>query len=750
MSSTWSAICQELSCRVEGLSDRAAYSTRVALLFRSAVLIWAAVMPIVQLTSITRESFDHAHVIEAVFAVHAVGWCLVLARRLRLYWPVLTWGLIAVVLAGSVHGTDSAGLLVVVNVCVTVGVAAALALAGRLAVVVGVVVSVSASCALLIAHGLRHAVGQFPAITTYYAVAIPVYTICSTIAFTVLTKNLCGVARLADARYASRVRAEEGAIRAIASAELMGGQSRVLHDTVINTLCAVARGVAATDAEALRRRFTTDVRAIDELEQLRIPDAATSSAVVDYASALGIDVVIDSPDRVEALLRRQPQWRRREIVGLISEAVTNAAKHSKADRVSVGLLDGDTRIVVGDLGVGLDDTDALTSMLASRASDGLLGVDVRSQPGRGTEVIVSVPPLETVDRQSVLTRAIADISRRLSLVMAVEFLLIGVLATAIHRSPAIGDVLPAAIAWVLVAAMLWTQTHSSTRDGHLTVRAIVVVYGLFAALAVIASAAPAMSSAPSTDSAGVPNNVTWGADAAATICIVFVLVDGRVRVVVPPLILSLIATIIAVGNSGTSVDTMVPVLVADLLIVLMVAGVRRGLTVMAIDIEHEHRSCLIKREQQERREAQARFHAARESSIFAGARSLLGVLVDDPSRCTDPDVRMRARVEEGCLRSLLAISAGRDPRWVSVLNVARSAGVVLSLHFFDDPEGVGDDADDNRSDAVFGLISEVIRQIARCVAGESVSVSVSGVGEAMAVDIAADSVPDGILVGARG
>ena len=50
---------------------------------------------------------------------------------------------------------------------------------------------------------------------------------------------------------------------AIAVAELASHQSRVLHDTVVNTLGAVANGAIVSGCDAIRARCAADVRAID-------------------------------------------------------------------------------------------------------------------------------------------------------------------------------------------------------------------------------------------------------------------------------------------------------------------------------------------------------------------------------------------------------------------------------------------------------------------------------------------------------
>jgi signal transduction histidine kinase len=80
---------------------------------------------------------------------------------------------------------------------------------------------------------------------------------------------------------------------------------------------------------------------------------------------------------------------------IMSEALTNAAKHSGANRadVRVRAQDGVLRIEVRDDGVGGAKLDAGTGLLGLHdrvaAFDG--GIEVESRPGHGTLVRASLP-----------------------------------------------------------------------------------------------------------------------------------------------------------------------------------------------------------------------------------------------------------------------------------------------------------------------------------------------------------------------
>ena len=85
------------------------------------------------------------------------------------------------------------------------------------------------------------------------------------------------------------------------------------------------------------------------------------------------------------------------------EALTNVARHAGARRVRVSVRrrDGSLRLVVRDDGVGFDTGAALRrgargaglGLLGMRERAALLGgrIDVRSLPGRGTRVLLTIP-----------------------------------------------------------------------------------------------------------------------------------------------------------------------------------------------------------------------------------------------------------------------------------------------------------------------------------------------------------------------
>jgi signal transduction histidine kinase len=177
-----------------------------------------------------------------------------------------------------------------------------------------------------------------------------------------------------------------------------------LHDGLAQELACLARSLDIPDAD-INAETIRDLRRCVERAQLelrRAIDVLTASGrravevslaeeVSEVAERLGITPEVDcvpgirlSPARAEALVR------------IACEAVTNAARHSGADRVSIRLRqDGQrVRMRVSDTGCGFDESAAadgfgLTSMRErARLADGELRIV--SAPGQGSTVELSL------------------------------------------------------------------------------------------------------------------------------------------------------------------------------------------------------------------------------------------------------------------------------------------------------------------------------------------------------------------------
>lgn len=171
--------------------------------------------------------------------------------------------------------------------------------------------------------------------------------------------------------------------------------ARVLHDTAINTLGAIANGGAATDdPDAVRQRCLADIRAIETLRSIKSDDADGRPGLRDAIRPTGIRLRYDGLSdeeiaRTEALL---PTSVTRAFSRAAAEAVQNAAKHSGAEEVIVSITRSVERVrmVVSDRGVGIHSDlrrgGGAERSILDRAREAGIRAVIDSAPGQGTTV----------------------------------------------------------------------------------------------------------------------------------------------------------------------------------------------------------------------------------------------------------------------------------------------------------------------------------------------------------------------------
>ena len=196
-----------------------------------------------------------------------------------------------------------------------------------------------------------------------------------------------------------------------------GRLARNLHDSVGQTLTAViltlerAQSQLATGAgpgvgqagSAISRAQSLASSALDEVRDVaaqlrpaRIHDIGLGAALVNLASEAGVAVEV----RLDAALLPAgllPDDAEIDAYRIVQEAIGNAARHSGAKTI---WIDGDAtadgiRLEVGDDGSGLDPSAWSRGLglagMEERAT--ILGahLDIRSRPGHGTIVSLSIP-----------------------------------------------------------------------------------------------------------------------------------------------------------------------------------------------------------------------------------------------------------------------------------------------------------------------------------------------------------------------
>ncbi len=210
------------------------------------------------------------------------------------------------------------------------------------------------------------------------------------------TTVLFALAGLAAAEVARRVRQAEDLAADVAARERV---ARDLHDGMLQTLAAVQRRAADPNLVALARAQEAELRSYLFSPSDAGARAPGSAAVVDVGVVLRravseaarrfglqVDVALVPP------LPTLPAEVAASLGGAVGECLANVAKHAGCERANLfaEVRDGCLEVVVRDRGVGFV-VDAVVRRGLSASVDARMAelggeVEVRSTPGRGTEV----------------------------------------------------------------------------------------------------------------------------------------------------------------------------------------------------------------------------------------------------------------------------------------------------------------------------------------------------------------------------
>lgn len=246
-----------------------------------------------------------------------------------------------------------------------------------------------------------------------------------------------------------------------AATDAVTESGRVLHDTVINTLGAIASG-ASRARGAVRERCRYDLRRVETLLRTGA-DHAAPMWLFGFGGPEGFDVrrvglTGDELRRYEALL---PEAVTRALQGCVLEAVTNAMKHSGADHVVVDVhrRDRDLVVEVVDRGAGFDGQlvphRGLAESVFARAAEHGIRVGLVTAPGSGTRVVLrcelsgataDAGPRPTNHAYS----SVRGVRRRACWIWCLTIVAAGLLTETVNRS---GDLTLAHLMLVIVGAL---------------------------------------------------------------------------------------------------------------------------------------------------------------------------------------------------------------------------------------------------------------------------------------------------------
>jgi len=170
-----------------------------------------------------------------------------------------------------------------------------------------------------------------------------------------------------------------------------------LHDSVLQTLALIQRADDASRMRSLARAQERDLRGW----LYRKSDGPSGDLVSDAVDAVAQRIELAHGIAVETVVvgDRPVDGRVQAVVDACGEALTNAAKHSGATRVSlyVEVTDQEVTAFVRDHGVGFDvdaipqDHRGIADSIVGRMARNGGTAEIVSSPGTGTEVRLHVP-----------------------------------------------------------------------------------------------------------------------------------------------------------------------------------------------------------------------------------------------------------------------------------------------------------------------------------------------------------------------
>ncbi|RNL60369.1 hypothetical protein EFK50_18665 [Nocardioides marmoriginsengisoli] len=499
--------------------------------------------------------------------------------------------------------------------------------------------------------------------------------------------------------------------------------ARLLHDTVVNTLGAVANGVSTVDrADVVRARCRGDLRVVEGLLEGRRGQASRRLTEIGDGIA-GVELVrtgltgsdldelqdVLAPEVVDAL------------VGSADEAIRNAGKHARAETVRLDLarVGSEVIVTVVDDGVGFE-ADASAGHGIERSIRGRVAavggkVDIASRPGEGTRVTISSSvsgggPTRTsaADLATDVDGISGRLIRRACWLLSVGAVVVGFVIEAANR--------PGQLTWTyamlaLVASCLGIAGLASRRTGRLPAPVVALLVAAFPVGFVAAVAGIDF---------GRTEVITFQAiGISSLILILLALGHLRAALTAGALLVGTTAVLSAVMWADSASYGAVVVVGAAPSLGLAVGWWYFEKLVVRVVAESENARVLAAQASVEvasRREIEAARRRWGTASLERSADLLRG-LGTGGLDLDDPGVRAACGAEEGYLRQLLLLSPSsyRMSGWFAhALAAARSRGVRLTIR-----SGDQDAPDDAAAGAIGGL---VLRSVASAAEGADVTV----------------------------
>ena len=176
-------------------------------------------------------------------------------------------------------------------------------------------------------------------------------------------------------------------------------ESRILHDTAINTLGAIAEGSADIAGHRyIQEQCRRDVKMLRSLRTQSARPIPEKLEEVFHHPGFAIRRSGVAEEEIAYCNQLIPAATIAAVVYVVREAVTNAAKHSGADHAVIDVRTSEARLTVNisDSGQGFvprtpTDGRGIAESIIGRARDNGFHASIDSRPGAGTLVTVTVP-----------------------------------------------------------------------------------------------------------------------------------------------------------------------------------------------------------------------------------------------------------------------------------------------------------------------------------------------------------------------
>lgn len=188
--------------------------------------------------------------------------------------------------------------------------------------------------------------------------------------------------------------------------------ARELHDSILQDLSAVKLAVEGEARRTEENRLAGVVggiievivslrRVVEDLRPQELSHTTLAAAIAAQAQSLAQrhSVALDLDVKADAEV---PEWAARDFYRIAQEAITNAVRHGQPRRLAVRLFrqGSDTVLEVDDDGGGFDAATVIRGggLVGMNERADALGakLEIRSQPGNGTAIRLSVPPDRSV------------------------------------------------------------------------------------------------------------------------------------------------------------------------------------------------------------------------------------------------------------------------------------------------------------------------------------------------------------------